>query len=49
MFIDVPKGVVPFLHDGANPFQPAEVVARLREAAMGLQKSSNSNQPPVEE
>ena len=49
MFVDVPKGVVPFLHDGANPFQPAEVVARLRELAMGLQKARTNNQPPVEE
>jgi 2-oxoglutarate ferredoxin oxidoreductase subunit alpha len=32
MFVDVPKGVVPFCRSGANPFQPAEIVARLREA-----------------
>ena len=33
MFHDVPPGLVPFARDGANPFQPAEVVARLRELA----------------
>ncbi len=31
MFVDVPKGVVPFCRSGANPFQPAEIVSRLRE------------------
>ncbi len=49
MFVDVPKGVVPFARSGANPFQPAEVVARLREVAMGLQKERSSTEPPSEE
>jgi 2-oxoglutarate ferredoxin oxidoreductase subunit alpha len=31
MFTDVPKGVSSFCRSGANPFQPAEVVARLIE------------------
>ncbi len=31
MFIDVPRGVKPFLRDGANPFQPSEIVTRLAE------------------
>jgi 2-oxoglutarate ferredoxin oxidoreductase subunit alpha len=31
MFIDVPRGVKSFPRDGANPFQPAEIVARLVE------------------
>ncbi len=49
MFVDVPKGMTTFLRDGANPFQPAEIVARLREAAMGLQHARASNRPPAEE
>ncbi len=31
MFIDVPKGLKSFCRSGANPFQPAELVARLVE------------------
>jgi 2-oxoglutarate ferredoxin oxidoreductase subunit alpha len=38
MYVDVPKGVVPFCRSGANPFQPAEVLARLRECAVALQR-----------
>ncbi len=37
MFLEVPKGVVPFARSGANPFQPTEVVARLRELSFSLQ------------
>lgn len=37
MFLDVPKGVVPFARSGANPFQPVEVVARLRDLSFSLQ------------
>lgn len=29
MFVDLPKGVQSFCRSGANPFQPAEVLARL--------------------
>jgi 2-oxoglutarate ferredoxin oxidoreductase subunit alpha len=38
MFVDLPAGIVPFARSGANPFQPAEVVSRLREAALALQR-----------
>lgn len=31
MFVDVPKGVKSMCRSGANPFQPGEVVTRLRE------------------
>ena len=34
MFVDVPKGVVPFARSGANPFQPSEVLEKLSELAM---------------
>lgn len=37
MFIDVPNGVVPFCRSGANPFQPGELVTRLRTVAVALQ------------
>lgn len=42
MFVDVPSGVVPFCRSGANPFQPGEVVAKLRAAAEGLQQPPDS-------
>ncbi len=37
MFVDVPTGVVSFCRSGANPIQPAEVVAQLRALAQQLQ------------
>jgi len=47
MFLDVPPGVTSFARSGANPFQPAEIVARLREQATALQQSGDSR--PQEE
>ncbi len=47
MYIDVPAGLKSFARDGANPFQPAEIVNRLREQAMALQQSDDSQ--PQEE
>jgi 2-oxoglutarate ferredoxin oxidoreductase subunit alpha len=38
MFVDVPSGVVSFCRSGANPIQPKEVVAQLRNAAVSLQQ-----------
>lgn len=38
MFVDVPAGVRSMTRSGANPFQPGEVVARLEQAAMALQR-----------
>ena len=46
--IDVPKGVKPFCRTGANPFRPAEVVATLREAVLGLQRRVEETQQPQE-
>jgi len=37
MFIDLPKGVQSFARSGANPIQPAEVLAKLKELSFGLQ------------
>jgi 2-oxoglutarate ferredoxin oxidoreductase subunit alpha len=42
MFVDVPKNVVSMCRSGANPFQPREVVARLRDVALALQQPTNS-------
>jgi 2-oxoglutarate ferredoxin oxidoreductase subunit alpha len=42
MFIDLPAGVSSFCRSGANPFQPREVVALVRAAAVSSQR------PPVE-
>jgi 2-oxoglutarate ferredoxin oxidoreductase subunit alpha len=36
MYVDVPRGVVSFCRSGANPIQPGEVVAQLRNAADAL-------------
>jgi 2-oxoglutarate ferredoxin oxidoreductase subunit alpha len=42
MFIDVPPGVVSFAKSGANPFQPREILAQLRNAAVSLQQPTVS-------
>jgi 2-oxoglutarate ferredoxin oxidoreductase subunit alpha len=38
MFVDVPPGVASLARPGANPFAPAEIVGRLRDLAVGLQR-----------
>jgi 2-oxoglutarate ferredoxin oxidoreductase subunit alpha len=38
MFVNVPAAMVPFCRDGANPFQPIEVLDKLRAAALDLQR-----------
>ncbi len=38
MFTDVPASVVSFCRSGANPIQPQDVLAKLREAASALQQ-----------
>jgi 2-oxoglutarate ferredoxin oxidoreductase subunit alpha len=46
MYVDVPAGVEPFCRPGANPFQPAEIVDRLRQLTLRLQgRTSESSQP----
>jgi len=42
MFTEVPAGVTSFVRDGANPFQPREVVAKLRGAALSLQQPATT-------
>jgi 2-oxoglutarate ferredoxin oxidoreductase subunit alpha len=48
MQLDVPKGLQSFARSGANPFQPAEVVARLRETALAVQRQGAETLTPVE-
>lgn len=48
MQLDVPKGLLSFARSGANPFQPAEVVARLRETALATQRQGAETLTPVE-
>jgi 2-oxoglutarate ferredoxin oxidoreductase subunit alpha len=48
MHVDVPSGVVPFARSGANPFQPAEIVTRLRECAAVLQQRGADARAPQE-
>ncbi len=38
MFTDVPRGVDSFARSGSNPFTPAEVVDRLRDRAVAVQR-----------
>ncbi len=39
MFVDVPRGIQPFARSGSNPFTPAEVVERLRDCAVAIQRA----------
>jgi 2-oxoglutarate ferredoxin oxidoreductase subunit alpha len=42
MVLDLPRGLVSFARSGANPFQPAEIVAKLRKQAVALQQKGDS-------
>jgi 2-oxoglutarate ferredoxin oxidoreductase subunit alpha len=48
MYLDLPRGVRPFCRSGANPFQPAEVLSRLRESALALQRRVEEALQPQE-
>jgi 2-oxoglutarate ferredoxin oxidoreductase subunit alpha len=39
MFVDVPRGIQPFARSGSNPFTPAEIVERLRDCAVAMQRA----------
>jgi 2-oxoglutarate/2-oxoacid ferredoxin oxidoreductase subunit alpha len=39
MFVDVPRGIDSFARSGSNPFTPAEVVERLSDCAIGIQRA----------
>lgn len=42
MVLDLPKGLKSYARSGANPFQPAEIVRRLREQAQAMHQSGDS-------
>jgi len=48
MFLDLPSGVQSMTRSGANPFLPTEVVARLRELIIGLQRRPSDARQPTE-
>ena len=48
MYVDVPKGVSSFCRSGANPFRPREVLARIRDAALALQRRGQDVLQPQE-
>ena len=45
MFVNLPPLVKPLAKSGSNPFQPAEVLERLRELVVALQGHNNPNVP----
>jgi 2-oxoglutarate ferredoxin oxidoreductase subunit alpha len=40
MFVDLPPGVTSLCRSGANPFQPGELVSKLRDLALSLQQQA---------
>ena len=48
MFLDVPRGVMPFCRSGAHPFMPSEVVARIGDLSAQLQRRGGDFQQPQE-
>jgi 2-oxoglutarate ferredoxin oxidoreductase subunit alpha len=48
MFVDVPPGVVSLARPGANPFVPAEIVTRLRDLAVALQRIPSDSRESAE-
>ena len=48
MYVDVPGGVRSMCRSGALPFQPAEILARLQEAAFALQRRVGDSREPQE-
>jgi hypothetical protein len=48
MFLDLPAEIQSFTHSGAVPFQPSEVVERLRALALRLQRRHAEALQPAE-
>ena len=48
MHLDLPKGVKPMARSGANPFQPVEIVAALKNLLGELQRSHEGELQPQE-
>lgn len=48
MFVEIPNGIVPMARSGANPFLPSEVLRRLRDVALDLQRRHQHRLQPQE-
>jgi hypothetical protein len=48
MFVDLPAELKSFARCGANPFQPSEIVERLRDVALHLQRRHEDSLQPAE-
>jgi 2-oxoglutarate ferredoxin oxidoreductase subunit alpha len=48
MFLDLPAELQSFARSGANPFQPSDVVERLRDIALRLQRRHAEARQPSE-
>jgi len=48
MFLDLPADVESFARTGANPFRPVEIVERLRDIALRLQRRRGESLQPAE-
>ncbi len=49
MYVDVPALVKPLARSGSNPIQPGEVLDRLREMVVAMQRNRNHQPEPVQE
>lgn len=49
MYVDVPANVTSFCRSGANPFQPMEIVNRLKRTVMSLQRNASEHLMAQEE
>jgi 2-oxoglutarate ferredoxin oxidoreductase subunit alpha len=49
MYLDLPAGVASFSRSGANPFLPREIVARLRESMLEMQRRGGMEMQAQEE
>jgi len=41
MFLDLPSGIFSYARSGANPFQPAQIVAKLHKQALAFQQAGD--------
>ena len=48
MYVDMPAGVESFAKSGANPIVASEIVERVRELALGLQRDARREFEPRE-
>lgn len=47
MFVDVPAGVEPMCKSGSNPITPGEVLGRIKDMALRLQRTREREQEPA--